>query len=35
MNVTPTLLLFNILEAALSLTHQLTHHFLGYKSFQI
>jgi hypothetical protein len=28
MNVTLILLPFNILEAALSLTHQLTHHFL-------
>ena len=32
MNTTLSLLLFNILEAALSLTHQLTHHFFDCNS---
>lgn len=32
MNTTLTLLYFNILEAALSLTHQLTHHFFDCNS---
>ena len=31
-NLTPTLLYFNILEAASSLTHQLTHHFFDCNS---
>jgi hypothetical protein len=33
MNTTHTLLLFNILEAALQLAHQFAHHFFDCNSF--
>ena len=32
MNVTPTLLFFNILEAAIKLAHQFAHHFFDCNS---
>jgi len=35
MNLTPTLLYFNILEAALTLAHQFAHRFFDCNSLQI